>query len=470
MSFPRSRRERELVSKWTLTSYLDDLRRRCPSEVIDINEPIEPDYLLMAVVLELERRREYPVIVAHRMLGYDMPVVMNVMASKERLAEMAGTTVEGMPAKWLEAESSRMKPRLVAGGPVKDVVLVGEQVDAQKFPVMKHFEADAGRYITSAIVVARDPDTGVCNLSYHRMQLKGPRKFGISLHSRQHLWDYLERAEARGQDLEAAAVIGAHPLVLLGASSKTSIEVDEYDIISSLMGEPLDLVRCETIDVPVPAQAEIVIEGKILAGVREPEGPFGEYTGYSTSRSTQNVFVASGLLHRERPIYMAIAPGYSSEHLNLMRVAKESLMLERLRERVPTLSRIYYPKSGANFHCYLSLKKSADGVARQALMLLFGLDPYVKLAVAVDDDIDITNEEEILWAMATRFQADRDAFVVPKVFCNRLDPSSVEGMSAKMGIDATVPSGWDVIKSSVPTEWQHRARQILDRNKTLVKG
>jgi UbiD family decarboxylase len=215
--------------------------------------------------------------------------------------------------------------------------------------------------------------------------------------------------------------------------------------------------------VEVPANAEIVLEGELLANVHEDEGPFGEYTGYSTYRSTRNVFVVKAITRRAKPIFLDIIPGYSNEHLLLGRVAKEAHVFERLKEVLPTLKALNYPHSGTHFHAYMSFQKTAEGQARHALMLLFGLDSYIKLAVAVDEDIDVYSEEEVLWALATRFQADSDMFVVPKVFCNRLDPSSVDGMSAKLGIDATAPMDWNVERTSLPEEAVATAQRILDK-------
>jgi UbiD family decarboxylase len=239
------------------------------------------------------------------------------------------------------------------------------------------------------------------------------------------------------------------------------MEVDEYDIAGALLGKPMELVKCQTIDIEVPAEAEIVLEGELLADVHEDEGPFGEYTGYSTSRSTKNVLVVKAITRRKDPIYLDIIPGYSSEHLLLGRAAKEAHVFQRLKEVVPNLVALNYPKSGTHFHAYISIHKTAEGQARQALLLLFGLDPYIKLAVAVDGDVDIFNEEEVLWALATRFQADRDLFVVPKVLTNRLDPSSVDGMSAKLGLDATAPLDWDVERTSLPTHAIEQAKSMI---------
>ena len=444
-----------------MPSLSDFLNQLPPEDVLRIAEPVNLDYFPTALVFELEKRKRFPVLFLERPLGFDMPVVANLFADRGRIARMAGVAPGEFNGAWLRAEENPIPPQVVRSGPAQEVVLTGQQVDVAPLPISRHFQQDAGRYIGSGILVCKDPDTGVRNLSFQRLQLKTGTRFGASLHSRGHIWDYLLRCEARGRNLEVAVVIGAHPAVYLAAGAKVAMEVDEYDLGGALLGRPVDLVRCKTIDVEVPAEAEIVLEGEILANVREPEGPYGEYTGYSTSRSTQNVFVVKAITRRTRPLYLDIIPGYSSEHLLLGRCAKEAHVFHRLKEVVPTVRALNYPKSGTHFHAYLSLKKTAEGQARHALMLLFGLDPYVKFAVAVDEDIDVFNEEEVLWAIATRFQADTDMFVVNRVFCNRLDPSAVDGMSAKVGLDATAPPNWDVERTTLPSEAVDFVRKIL---------
>ena len=447
-----------------MPSLADFLKQLDPNEVLEIVEPTDLDYFPTALVLEMEKRQRAPVIWLEQPKGFDMPVVSNLFADRGRIARMAGVAPGHFNAAWLKAEANPIAPRIVSSGPVQEVVLTGSDVDAGRLPISRHFTQDAGRYISSGILVCKDPDTGVRNLSYQRLQLKAANRFGASLHSRGHIWDHLMRREARGENLEVAVVIGAHPAIYLAAGAKVAMEVDEYDLAGALLGQPVDLVRCRTIDVEVPAEAEIVLEGEILANVHEAEGPFGEYTGYSTSRSTQNVFVVKAITRRAKPLYLDLIPGYSTEHLLLARVAKEAHVFERLKEMVPTLRALNYPKSGTHFHAYLSMKKTAEGQARHALMLLFGLDPYVKLAVALDEDIDVFKEQEVLWALATRFQADTDMFVVPKVFCNRLDPSSVDGMSAKLGLDATAPLSWDVERTTLPAEAVEAARALIARH------
>jgi UbiD family decarboxylase len=393
--------------------------------------------------------------------GYGMPVLANLFATHERCARSLGTTVAEFNRRWSEALAHQLEPVLVEDGPVQEVVLTGSDVDASRLPIARHFAGDAGRYLPSGMWTANDPDTGVPNMSFHRALLKGPRRFACSLHSRAHLWDYQRRCEERGKDLEVAVVVGAHPALYMAAASKTGIDVNEMAIAGGLLGRPVEVVRCKTVDVMVPASAELVLEGRILAGEHEDEGPFGEYTGYSTANSTRNVFEVSAVTMRRDALFLDIIPGNSAEHLLLCRVSKQAHVWNRLREVVPTVKALSIPQSGTLFHAYLSLKKTMEGQARHALMLLFGLDPYLKLAVAVDEDIDVHDEAEVLWAIATRTQADRNRFTVPSVFCNRLDPSQRDGMGAKLGIDATVPLDWNARRCVLPPEAVTAARALL---------
>jgi len=201
-------------------------------------------------------------------------------------------------------------------------------VDLGLLPIFRHFSEDGGPYITNGIVVAKDPDTGVRNASFHRMQLRGPNRLGTSLHSRRHLWDYQRRAEEHGQALAVSVVVGAHPLFHFGAGLwKGPIEVDEYEVAGGFFGEALEIVPGVTVPVEAPAEAEIVLEGRILSGVREPEGPFAEFTGYASERSTQHVLEVTAILHRRDAIYQDIVGGISAEHTTLLAVPQEARRL-----------------------------------------------------------------------------------------------------------------------------------------------
>jgi 2,5-furandicarboxylate decarboxylase 1 len=447
-----------------MPSLRDFLSSLPAAELLRVTETVDADYFKTALALELDARSRSPVIQLDHPVGSDVPIVTNLFADRSRIARMAGTDRAGFNAAFARALGRPLAAEVVPSGPIHEVVQTGDEVDVERLPISRHFEGDAGRYISSGILVCKDPDTGVRNLSFQRLQVKGRNRFGASLHSRGHIWEHLQRREARGQNLEVAVVIGCDPAIYLAGAAKVAMEVDEYGVAGALVGEPVQLVKCKTIDVEVPADAEYVLEGEILGGVYEDEGPFGEYTGYSTSRSTRNVFVVKAITRRSQPIFLDIVPGYSNEHLLLGRSSKEAFVYTRLKELVPNLVALNYPKSGTHFHAYLSMKKTAEGQARHALMLLLGLDNYIKLAIAVDDDVDVFDESQVLWAMATRFQADTDMFVVPKVYCNRLDPSSVDGMSAKTGMDATAPLNAESERTALPDRATRWARSFVEQH------
>ena len=441
---------------------LQEFLQELPAEEkLIVDDPVPRDGLLTATVLEMEKRRDYRVVQFNRVQACDMPVVSNIFSSRERIAKMAGASRRDFYMKWHDAQENMVAPRVVPSGAVQEEVYTGAEVDATTLPIAVHFASDAGRYISSGIVVAKDPDTGVYNLSYHRMQLKGKNVFGISLHSRGHLWDYFRRSAEKGRDLEIAVIVGCHPAVYLAASSKLAMDRDEYALAGALLGEPLEVVKCKSVDLVGPASAEIVLEGHISATDFADEGPFGEYTGYSTSRSTRNVFYVTALSKRKKAVFLDLVPGYSNEHLLLGGAAKEAENLYLLKERFPVVEDICFPKSGCHFHAYVKIKKTAEGQARQVMTLLCGLDMYLKMIIAVDDDIDIYDEESILWALATRVQPDEHIMILPKLMCNVLDPSSHEGMSSKLLIDATLPLQKTFQQCKVAPGVQEEARLLL---------
>lgn len=446
----------------SLGQFLDEWKATYPADVVRLDDDTDID-TVTALAFELERRNHAPILTIEKPTGFQTGFVSNLFGSWDRIAGMFGVTRPGFNAAWIRAEANKIKPVRVGEGDVQAVVQQGDEVDASELPIPHHFATDGGRYISAGILATKDPDTGIRNLSFGRMQLKGPRRFGISLHSRGHTWDFFRRAEARGEPLEVAVVVGAHPALLMAASYRTDMHVDEYDVAGGILGEPVEVVEATTVSVDVPAAAEIVLEGRILPDVREPEGPFGEYPGYSSNRSTQNVFHVDAITRRPSPLFLDIVPGNSADHLNLTTLSREPLLFERVREVVPTLKALHLPKSGTTFHCFFSMEKTAEGTARQAMLLLFGMDPKIKLAIACDEDIDVYNTEEVLWAVATRVQADRDVFTVPSVFCNLLDPSARDGMSTRMGIDATRPVDWEATRCSVSDEAATTAKILVDK-------
>lgn len=422
-----------------LRDYLDELKRHHPEELVEINSPAPRDYTMTACALELERQGKYPALLFNDVAGSSMPVLSNLFASRHRIALLLNLDERELVEGWSRLAERRIAPIACREAPVQQQVFTGDEIDLRRYPIPIHFEVDAGQYITGGVVLSRDPDSGVGNLSYARMQLIGPAAFGVSLHSRGDLWDSHRRAALQGRPLEVAVLIGPHPAIALAAADRIPPDEDELAMAGGLLGAPVPVVPACTVDLQVPAYTQMVVEGVIESAADVDEGPFGEYTGYASGRSTRNVLRVTAVTHREDAIFQDVVPGASAEHLTLSKIPRVARVFRDLKQTLPEVVGINYPMSGTHFHCYVSMKKTMEGLPKRAALLLFGLDMFVKLVIVVDDDIDVYDEKEVLWALATRFQADKDLFVVPGVLANVLDPSSEGGLSAKMGLDATLP-------------------------------
>jgi len=337
-----------------------------------------------------------------------------------------------------------VEPVTVPSGPVKEVKLRGGEVDLTRLPILRFYEQDAGRYITSGLVAARDPaKPEVVNLSYARMQLKGKSRIGTTFHSRGNLWSYFEKAKAAGRPLDVAVIIGAHPALYLAAAAKIT---GEYAVAGSLVGEPLRLAAGETVDVPVPADAEMVLEGRITLE-EEDEGPFTEYTGYLSGRSTRNVFEVGCVTMRRDAVYQTIMPSNSDEHLLLSGLPKQARIYSAVSAftPMPAVRDMSWPVSGTHYVCLVSMEataRSVPGYAKQIGLLALGLDPYLKLVVLLPEDVDVGDLGASLGAMAERCDMVLGSGVemLRGVFCHRLDPSSSpNGTASKAIVDATGP-------------------------------
>ncbi len=447
-------------------SFVAAFERAHPGEVVHIADPVDLEYDVMAVVLEYERRRRYPVLLFEKVHGHDIPIVANVVASRRALAFALGVDEAGLAREYARRIQDRHRPVLVADAPFRERVITGEALDLGRLPVPVYFPGDAGRYLTAGMLVARDPDTGVETEGYHRFQLKGPNRMGVSLHSRRRMFEYQRRAEARGQALPCAVVLGLHPLVSMGSLAYPPADVGKFEVVGGLFGRPLEVAPCHTTDLHVPAAAEIVIEGEILPGVREPEGPFGEFTGYFSRRSTEHVFVARALSMRERPWFQSIGSGRAGDHITTLGLVREAEIWNALARAIPNVTGVHVPLSGtSSFTAYVSIRQGRPGEAKQVIPIVLGVDHYLKLVIVVDDDIDVFDESDVLWAVATRMQADRDLVTIAGSLGAMLDPSADErGITAKLGIDATRPFGQPFgEKLRMAPEKMAWARELVDR-------
>ena len=426
-----------------LRSFVADYERAFPGEVVRVTEPVSTDFDVMALVLEYERRRRFPILLLERVQGADMPIVCNVVASRRALAFALGVPESRLALEYARRIKDPIKPVVVADPPFRQRVLTGADLDLARLPIPTYFPGDAGRYLTAGLLVARDPETGVETEGYHRFQVKGRDRMGVSLHSRRRMFEYQRRAEALKQPLPCAVVLGVHPLVSMGSLAYPPPDVGKFEVVGGLLGQPLEVSPCTSIDLQVPATAEIVIEGEILPGVREPEGPFGEFTGYFSRRSTEHVFVATAIAMRERPWFQSIGSGRAGDHITTLGLVREAEIHNAVSRVIPNVTGVHVPLSGtSSFTAYVAIKQSRPGEAKHVIPIVLGVDHYLKLVIVVDDDIDVFDEADVLWAVATRMQADRDLVTIAGSLGAMLDPSADDrGITAKLGIDATRPFG-----------------------------
>ena len=418
-----------------LRTYLDALKTRKGDEVQVVTQEVDPAFEITAIVVKLEREaKRRPVLLFEKVKGTRFPVLTNLHASRSRLAAAMRCAPDQMLRTYLAAMDKPIPPKVVAGGPVKDVILTGEQIDLHDLPQIIHHEGDAGVYLTSAISFAKDPAGETWNCAYNRLMIKGRDTTSIHLTLGKHLWEFQRIAEARGEALPVAFAIGVHPAIALGSLAIGSIDEDERAIMGALLGEPLELVKCETSGVLVPAHAEMVIEAEILPGARTPEGPFGEFTGYSLGQRDREVVKVKAITHRAGAWFQDITVAHL-DHLLLSTIPMEANLYRAVRAMIPSVTAVRVP---GPFTCYVAIEQRLPGQAKNAILAVLGADLYMKRVVVVDHDVDVFDDRQVNWALATRCQPDRDITVITHARGSDLDPSTKEdGLTAKWGVDAT---------------------------------
>lgn len=450
-----------------LRSFVEQYEAAYPGNFVRVSEPVCLEYDIQAVVSELERQRRFPILLFENVQNSDIPIITNVYANRRNFAYALGTDIKDLPTVYSRRLQEFTPPVVVDDPLFRHTVLEGERVDLTRLPIPTYYPGDSGPYITAGMLVGRDPDSGVHTLGYHRFQLKGPNKLGVSLHSRRRMFEYQRRADERGKNFECALVLGLHPLVGMGALSYPPAAVSKFEAVGGLFQEPMQIARCQTIDVMVPAWGEIVIEGEILAGIREKEGPFGEFTGYFSRRSTENVFVAKAICMREKPWYQSISSGRAYDHVLPLAVLREAEILKAVSRVIPNVKAVHVPTSGAAaFTAFVSIRQTRPGEAKHVIPIVLGVDHYLKFVVVVDDDIDVLDESDVFWAIATRVQADRDLIVISDSLGAMLDPSATDqGLTAKLGIDATRPYGKEFgARLQMSPEKEAWAREFVARS------
>ncbi len=419
-----------------LRTFLEQIRQTRRTDILEIDRQVSPNHETATIVAKLEDKGRSPIVLFRQVKGTHFPVVSNVCGSTGRLAAALGCSLKDLSERWAKACADPIAPIEVVSAPVQEVVHRGDWVDLTLLPALVYHANDAPNpYLTGGIVAAKDPLTQKVNLSYHRLMVRDRRSTGICIEPGKHLDRIRQRYEDLGQDMPIAVFFGHHPAWSLGTLYSGDPEVEEWDIIGGLLGAPLALVPCLSQPLMVPARAELVLEGRVLAGVRAPEGPFGEFTGYGTGITQSPVFEVTALTHRQDALFQDIVSG-QTEHLILPMLAIEYRVKKEALEASPNVTQV---SLAAPLTVFVALDKKDDAEPGKIINHLLHGDIYTKNVIVVDADVDIKDFRQVLGALSLNTQADQAIKIFANLQGTPLDPScpNPDGRSAKLGIDAT---------------------------------
>ena len=420
-----------------------------------VRAEVDKDWEISAVCRRTFRsipQERRPALMFDCIKGFNIPLVVGILGgSREIYATALETDQAGVFDKWARGKNP-IAPRLVSSGPCQEVVQQGADANIEMLPApVWTVGQDPGPYHTSPFVISRDPETRAPNVGTYRLQVKGPRKGGLMINPQRGMRRHMEKNDARGQATEAAIVFGTDPVIGLTSVSPFPQGVDELAAAGGIRGEAVEVVKCVTVDLEVPATAEIVIEGRVPCQGREAEGPFGEYAGYMGAPGNNPVFEVTAITHRRNPIYQAfLSQMPPSESSCIKAFGREMEIRKHLINNLGLqITDVCMPESGSSTATVLvSMKKLNRFQPMKAMMGIWSMNAgLAKIVVVVDDDINIRDPFQVDWAIAFRMQPATDIRIIPDTDPITLDPSqplkdgnlvpSSEQVSSKVGIDAT---------------------------------
>ena len=426
-------------------AYLTDLgaclkQLAANGDLVTVQSEVDPVHELAGIAYRFEGRE---VVQYDKVKGHCFPVMVGLYWNREVLARLFDCTPEKLPFVVADAvqawQTNPIEPIVVDQGPANEVI--EEEVNLYNLPIPTHALDDGGPYIDSAIVIGRDPDTGVRNASIYRAMITGPDRMTVLLDAGRHIRDYYERLEQRGLPLEVTINNGVGPAIHAASivpPSAAGIDQDELGIVSSFTGEPLQLLRSQTIEAEGLAEAQFILECEMLPELREPEGPFAEVAGYYAGQDDRWVVRVKKITRRKNPIWQTILSG--KEVFNSVGLVGEAAVYRLVSRQVRDVQAVYFSHGGCGFyHAIVQLKKSMEGTAKNAILATFAAFPSLKMVTAVDEDVDLTNAEDVEWAMATRFRPETGIITIPEARGHELNPSTRDGLGMKIGFDATAP-------------------------------
>lgn len=404
-----------------------------------VTTPVDAVHELAGVAAKLDGGKA---LVFDHVKGYDDPVSTGMWWNRENVAPIFDTPVDQLSGLFAQAVASLRQnpvaPVVVEDAPAQAVTM--PEVDLGKIPVPTHALLDGGPYFSNCVIIAKDPDTGVRNTSIHRLMVTGKDRLGLLMDMGRHLRDYYERAEARGEPLEITINNGTHPAYFVAATTPSSaapIDVDELAVASYLLGEPARLCKSRTVSVEGIANAQLILEAEILPHVREPEGPFGEVSGYYATRADRWVVHVKAITMQKEPVIHMLHPG--REVWNGQGLGIEANLFQTISRQVKGLKNVYMTHGGSHYHIVLQMDPPNNGMAKNAIMAAFAAFSDLQMVTVVNSDVNIYDAEDVERAMVTRCDPARDIVIIPNAFGHELNPVVKNNMASKMGFDCTYP-------------------------------
>ncbi len=427
-------------------------------QLLRIKSEVDWD-LELSHIAKLNEEKSGPALLFENVKDYDSPVITSVCTTTERLSLIMGqpldSTLVDLYEAWARLGENLIEPKWVdsAAAPCKENIMTGDDIDLFKFPVPKFYPLDGGRYYgTAHFIISKDPESGWVNLGTYRSQLLGKDKIGTQFIKGKHADIMLKKYQAMGKPMPVASVVGCDPLLFVLGAARVSAFVSEYDVAGALRGEPVEVVKGETVDLPIPAHAEIVVEGEVDADKFMDEGPFGEYTGYYSGVGTdpRNYIDVKCVTYRPNPIFWGTTVGraVTDTHMTMALSYGANLWQQLLAMKIPGLKGVYCPPEGSGrFLAIISMKQMYPGHADQVLTAAISTEmgAYgLKTVIVVDEDIDPWDIPRVMYALAFRFQPNRSQ-VIKRGRSTPLDPSlpiNAREITGRLLLDATIPYDW----------------------------
>lgn len=397
-------------------------------DIIEINDELKCEFEVAKVL------RKYPkdTVILTNVKGSEMPVISGICNTREKIAKSINCEVNEITSKIIEASDNPIKVENFTDFSQYNTT----EADLDKLPILTHYKRDGGAYLTSGVVFARDPKTGIQNASIHRMMVLDNDKLVIRIVPR-NLYTYFQNAQEIGEDLEIAIAIGMDPAILLASTTSIPIDYNEMDVANAFKNGQLTLIKTETgLEVP---EADIILEGKISVTETTPEGPFVDLTDtYDIIRDQPIIHLSKMHIKKDNPCYHAILPA-GFEHKLLQGLPQEPRIYKAVKNAVPTVETVALTEGGCCWlHAAISINKQTEGDGKNAIMAALSAHPSLKHCVVVDTDVDVFDPQDVEYAVATRVKADKDIMIVPNVRGSSLDPvAESDGTTTKLGIDAT---------------------------------